>query len=163
VPARAVASRSRARCTTSLRGVEARAAIRRAAIHLVVEAADRRALARAMQGLEIRMAKGLNKVMERQGRVFADRYHAKVLKSPTQVRAALVYVLTNGKKHLAAFGHKLPEGWVDPCSSAPWFDGWTVGGPLLYLPGPIAPPGTWLLAVGYQRAGGPIAPDELPA
>jgi REP element-mobilizing transposase RayT len=132
-------------------------------IHLVVEAADRRALARAMQGLEIRMAKGLNRVMERKGRVFADRYHASVLETPTQVRAALVYVLCNGKKHLTAFGHKLPRGWVDPYSSAPWFDGWRGGGAVRLLPGPVAPPGTWLLAVGYQRAGGPIAPDEMPA
>jgi REP element-mobilizing transposase RayT len=132
-------------------------------VHLVVEAAERVALARAMQGLEIRMAKGLNRVMERKGRVFADRYHAKVLKTPTQVRAALVYVLANGRKHLTAFGHRLPAGWIDPCSSAPWFDGWTVGGPLLYMPGPVAPPRTWLLAVGYQRAGGLIAPEEMPA
>jgi REP element-mobilizing transposase RayT len=132
-------------------------------VHLMVEAIDRTALARAMQGLEIRMAKGLNRVMARKGRVFADRYHAKVLKTPSQVRAALVYVLANGRKHLTAFGHRLPAGWVDPCSSAPWFDGWTVGGPLIYLPGPVAPPGTWLLAVGYQRAGGPIRPDEMPA
>jgi REP element-mobilizing transposase RayT len=132
-------------------------------VHLIVEAEDRMALARAMQGLEIRMAKGLNRVMQRKGRVFADRYHAKVLKTPTQVRAALVYVLANGRKHLVAFGHRLPEGWVDPCSSAPWFEGWTVGGPPLYMPGPVAPPGTWLLAVGYQRAGGSIGPEEMPA
>jgi hypothetical protein len=85
------------------------------------------------------------------------------VKSPTQVRAALVYVLTNGRKHLTAFGHRLSAGWVDPYSSAPWFEGWTVGGPLRYMPGPIAPPGTWLLAVGYQRAGGSIGPEEMPA
>jgi REP element-mobilizing transposase RayT len=132
-------------------------------VHMVVEAADRVAMARALQGLAIRMAKGLNKVMDRKGRVFGDRYHSKVLETPTQVRAALVYVLTNTRKHLAAFGHKLPEGWVDPYSSAPWFDGWTVGGPLLLMPGPVAPPGTWLLAVGYRRAGGAIAPEEMPA
>jgi REP element-mobilizing transposase RayT len=132
-------------------------------IHLIVEATDRRALARALQGLAIRMAKGLNRVMGRHGRVFADRYHANLLRTPTQVRAALVYVLANGRKHLTAFGHRLPSGWVDPYSSAPWFGGWTVGGPLLYLPGPVAPPETWLLAVGYQRAGGPIHPDEMPA
>ena len=132
-------------------------------VHLVVEANDRVALARAMQGLAIRMAKGLNRVMERNGRVFADRYHAKVLKTPTQVRAALVYVLANGRKHLTRFGHKLPLGWVDPCSSAAWFDGWRGGGAVLSLPGPVAPPSTWLLAVGYQRAGGAIGRDELPA
>jgi REP element-mobilizing transposase RayT len=131
-------------------------------IHMVVEAGDRRALARAMQGLEIRMAKGLNRVMERRGKVFADRYHAVVLHTPTQVRAALVYVLMNGRKHLTRFGHRLPAGWVDPCSSAMFFDGWTVGGPLVYLPGPVVTPETWLLAVGYRRAGGLIGPEEMP-
>jgi REP element-mobilizing transposase RayT len=132
-------------------------------IHMLVEAGDRVALARVLQGLEIRMAKGLNRVMERKGKVFADRYHAVVLRTPSQVRAALVYVLMNGRKHLTRFGHKLPAGWVDPFSSAMFFDEWTVGGPLVYLPGPVAPAETWLLAVGYRRAGGQIRPDEMPA
>jgi len=45
-------------------------------IHLVVEAPDVVALGRAMKGLEVRMARALNKVMKRKGPVFADRYHA---------------------------------------------------------------------------------------
>jgi hypothetical protein len=43
----------------------------------VVEASNRRALARAIQGLSIRVAKGLNRMMGRTGRVFDDRYHAR--------------------------------------------------------------------------------------
>jgi len=47
-------------------------------IHLIVEAVDAEALARAMKGLQVSMARALNKVMKRKGRVFADRYHAHV-------------------------------------------------------------------------------------
>ena len=53
-------------------------------LHLVVEAPHRRALARAIQGLSIRIARGLNRMMGRAGRVFDDRYHARVSgRSPT--------------------------------------------------------------------------------
>src|SRR6185503_20762307 len=93
---------------------------------LIVEARDPRELARALQGLCIRMAKGLNRVMGRKGTVFADRYHARSLATPTEVRRALVYVLGNGRKHLTRVGHRLPSSWLDPFSSAAWFDGWTV-------------------------------------
>ena len=50
-------------------------------IHLLMEADDARALARAMQALTIRMAKGLNTLMDRHGRVFADRYHSRSLRT----------------------------------------------------------------------------------
>ncbi len=132
-------------------------------VHLVVEAADRVALARAIQGLSIRMAKGLNRVMGRGGKVFADRYHARMLRTPTEVRRVLVYVLGNGRKHLPRVGHRLPAAWFDPFSSAAWFDGWAVAVPLPHGPGPVAAPGTWLLSTGYRRAGGLLHPDETPA
>jgi REP element-mobilizing transposase RayT len=51
-------------------------------MHLIAEARDRRALARAMQGLCIRIARGLNRLWGRKGKVFADRYHARVLATP---------------------------------------------------------------------------------
>jgi REP element-mobilizing transposase RayT len=62
-------------------------------VHLLVEAPDRHALARAIQGFSIRVAKGLNRMMGRTGRVFDDRYHARVLRTPTEVRHAIRYVL----------------------------------------------------------------------
>jgi REP element-mobilizing transposase RayT len=47
-------------------------------MHLVVEADDKRALARGMHALEIRIALALNRLMgRRRGRVFADRYHSR--------------------------------------------------------------------------------------
>jgi hypothetical protein len=42
-----------------------------------------------LRRLEIRMAKRLNKVMGRSGQVFPDRYHAHILKTPTEVAHAL--------------------------------------------------------------------------
>src|SRR5262245_40545227 len=114
-------------------------------VHLVVEAGDRIALARAIQGLSIRMAKGLNRMMSRRGAVFADRYHARTLRTPTEVRRVLVYVYANGRKHLPRVGHRLPAAWLDPFSSAAWFDGWSHSPPVMFGPGPTARPQGWLL------------------
>jgi len=110
-------------------------------IHLVVEAPDRRALARAIQGFSIRVAKGLNRMMGRKGRVFDDRYHARLLRTPTEVRHAIHYVLANARKHAAQRGETYPPGYVDPYSSA--------GAPDVTLP----PAQTWLVREGWQRAG----------
>jgi REP-associated tyrosine transposase len=132
-------------------------------IHLLVEAADATALARALQGLCIRMAKGLNRLMGRKGGVFADHYHARTLRTPTEVQRVLVYVLGNGRKHLPKVGRRLQTGWLDPYSSAAWFDGWSIPLPRLHGPGPVAPAVTWLLKTGYFRAGGPLRPDETPS
>jgi hypothetical protein len=131
-------------------------------IHLVVEAEDARVLARALQGLCIRMAKGLNRVMKRAGAVFADRYHARSLRTPTEVRRVLVYVLANRHKHRPEPGRRLPRAWLDPCSSSAWFDGFAPPHAPRYYPGPVAPPSSWLLTSGYRRAGGPLHPDEGP-
>ena len=110
-------------------------------IHLLVEAPDRRALAHAIQGFSIRVAKGLNRMMGRNGRVFDDRYHARVLRTPTEVRHAMRYVLENARKHAAERGETYSAGYVDPYSSA--------GAPDLALP----PAQTWLLRTGWKRGG----------
>ena len=58
-------------------------------IELVCEAADRNALARGMQGFEISAARALNRAAGRRGRVFADRYRARILMTRPALRAAL--------------------------------------------------------------------------
>jgi REP element-mobilizing transposase RayT len=132
-------------------------------VHMVVEADDVRALARALQGLCIRVAKRLNGLMGRRGAVFADRYHSRPLRTPTEVRRAIVYVLCNGRKHLPQVGHRLPSGWIDPeYSSGAWFRGWSRPPLPQYGPSPIAAPTTWLLTSGWEKAGGRIGPDETP-
>jgi hypothetical protein len=49
-------------------------------LHMIVEASDRGALSRALNGLLVRVAKGLNKLWGRAGKVFSDRYHDNVLR-----------------------------------------------------------------------------------
>jgi REP element-mobilizing transposase RayT len=110
-------------------------------IHLLVEAPNPRALARAIQGFSIRVAKGLNRMMGRAGRVFDDRYHARVLRTPTEVRHAIRYVRDNARKHAAERGEICASGYVDPYSSA--------GAPEVALPRAQ----TWLLREGWKRAG----------
>jgi len=67
-------------------------------LHLIVEAANRRALSRGVQGLLVRIARALNRLWRRCGSVFADRFHERELCNPRQVRNALVYVLQNLRK-----------------------------------------------------------------
>jgi len=124
-------------------------------IHLIAEAEDARALGRGMKGLAGRIAKGLNKLMGASGRVFADRYHARLLETPRAVRNALLYVLNNARKH---YGLR----HLDPFSSAAWFDGWMVPPPRPIESQPVARARTWLLAVGWRRCGR-IGLEELQA
>src|SRR5512140_3255636 len=73
-------------------------------LHLVVEADSDVALSRGMQGLGVRIAKALNRLMERRGKVFADHYHARILKTPTELVNAIAYVLGNAAHHYAERG-----------------------------------------------------------
>ena len=69
-------------------------------MHLLVEAADERSLARGMNGLGVRVAKGLNKVLRRRGKVLDERYHGHILRTPSEVRNARAYLTTNAERHL---------------------------------------------------------------
>jgi hypothetical protein len=110
-----------------------------------------------MQALSIRVAKAVNHARGGRGPVWADRYHARALTTPQEVRNALVYVLQNVRKHV-------PGGrGFDPCSSATWFTGWRE--PPAEAPAtakPVATPRAWLAAVGWQRHGF-VGIDEVPA
>jgi REP-associated tyrosine transposase len=64
-------------------------------LHLVVEADTPTGLVRGLQGLAIRVARAVNRTLHRSGAVWADRYHARSLSTPREVRNALVYVLNN--------------------------------------------------------------------
>jgi hypothetical protein len=86
-------------------------------VHFIAEAADESALSRGMQGLSIRIARGLNRLMHRSGKVLADRFHARILRTPVDVARVLRYVRTNRDIHRARWGQpKL--GTSDPYSSA---------------------------------------------
>lgn len=122
-------------------------------VHLLVEARDAESLAHGMCGFDVRIARGLNRVWRRRGKVLADRYHARVLRTPSEVRRALVYVLQNARKH----GCGGPG--VDAYSSGPWFNGWREPpderdrGFAVRLDSPFASARTWLLRVGWQKHG----------
>ena len=73
-------------------------------LHLVVEADNDEALSRGMQGLNIRIAKALNRLMDRKGHVFADHYHSRLLRSPTELVNAIAYVLGNAAHHYGESG-----------------------------------------------------------
>ncbi|HVT09955.1 MAG TPA: transposase [Polyangia bacterium] len=128
-------------------------------VHLIVEARDKVALSSGLRGLSIRAARALNRAACRSGPVWADRYHARDLSTPREVRHALCYVLHNSRKH------GRPVVYVDPCSSARWFDGWRDHDPIFDFaadPPPVARPRTWLLTTGWRRHG-LLRLDEKPA
>jgi len=135
-------------------------------LHLVCEADDARALARGMQGLSVRLVRRLNRSLGRSGTLLHDRYHSRRLRTPTEVRNVLAYVLCNSRKHAAERGVRLERGWVDPFSSGPHFTGWSdlIRPPSTYARGPrsTAPPRSWLLRTGWKRRG-LISVDAVPA
>src|SRR6185295_716057 len=136
-----------------------------------------RALARGVQGLAIRIARAVNRALRRKGRLFADRYHAHALKTPRAVRFALRYVLLNARKHAAehncqadgrkadgcqADGRKAdqdhsatPAGFVDSCSSAPWFHGFSRPEALIF--------GAHQVRAEWLRTSGCLEPPVVPA
>ena len=131
-------------------------------LHLMIEAESNATLAKGLQGLSIRIARGLNRLLGRSGAVFSDRYHARVLKTPTEVRNALRYVLMNLHHHLLERGEgELPATWFDLFSSAIALEGWRF--PTLPMLGelPLSEPRSWLLAVGWKKAGRFLDADGL--
>jgi REP element-mobilizing transposase RayT len=123
-------------------------------VHLVVEAATVSDLGAGMKSVAARLTRAVNRVFARRGAVLRDRYHLHVLRSPREVRNALAYVLLNARRHAAALGDSLRRAArVDPASSGRWFDGWRSGIETAHDPPAIAQPHSWLLRVGWRRAG----------
>jgi hypothetical protein len=90
-----------------------------------------------MQGLCVRIAKALNSMMQRKGRVFADHFFSRLLETPTEVVNAIRYVLENHTHHFGETG-------VDPYSSA------ALRGDERELV--LALPRGWLLRAGWRRS-----------
>ena len=91
-------------------------------IHLLVEAAGKESLSRGMHGLGVRVARALNRVMQRRGAVLDDHYHARILRTPTEVRRVAVYLRDNARKHYGSTGD---DGFASST--------------------PVTPPRTWLV------------------
>jgi hypothetical protein len=155
--------------------------------HFIVEGDEARRARGGMHGLAIRLALAVNRALGRRGKVVGDRYHVRPLTTPRQMRTSMVYVLLNFRKHLRA-----PPG-IDPRSSGPHFGGWqrdprldsadvvstavarewqrddrldsadVASAAVAAGPAATVAPRTWLAAVGWQRAGGPLRVEERPA
>jgi len=139
--------------------------IQRHHIHLIVEASGKRVLSRGLQAFQISAAKHINRAIgarsgtRRRGQVFADRYNARPLTSPRQVRNTIRYVLNNWRHHEEDRA-KLASSWkLDPFSNAVDFPGWKerADSPVLYQPPPTYQglvtwlPRTWLLRVAWEK------------
>jgi hypothetical protein len=122
----------------SLRSARRFGAIRGCHLHPIVGADDSRTLSRGAQGFCIRVARAVNKVLGRSGRVFADHYHSHLLGSPTELVRAIKYVLGNAGHHYAEVG-------ADACS-------WGVAGALELLM-----PTGWLVRADGSGQGHAIA------
>jgi putative transposase len=130
-------------------------------LHLVAEAESRAALSRGIQGFKISVAKRLNALLSRvrgalrKGAVFADRFHARALRTPREVRAVLAYVLNNWRHHGASV---TPGTAIDPYSTGITFGGWKDASPIQRFDKrigilPVWIPRTWLLRDGWQGHG----------
>ena len=82
-------------------------------LHFLVFVRSNEALRRGMQGLNIRLARAINRIFNRKGKVFADRFHARVVRGFNAIKKALSYVVQNARKHQVA----IPAGKWDRYSS----------------------------------------------
>jgi REP element-mobilizing transposase RayT len=149
--------------------------IQRTHVHMLVEAENKLALARGMQGFQISAARNINTALavgcrRRRGPVFADRYHLEVITSPTRAHHAIRYVVNNWRKHKED-RQGLASTWlVDPFSSGILFPDWkeledkTVMWPIreTYDPLIVRRPASWLLREGWKGAGS-ISVHDVPS
>jgi REP element-mobilizing transposase RayT len=139
-------------------------------VHSICEADDEAALAAGMHALTIRLARRINQHLERRGPVFRERYHARPLSSPREVRNAIRYVLLNGRRHAPQQGRKIDRDWFDPCSSAAWFTGWKERlswrepwmRELRSKEPATAAARSWLLTTGWKERHGPLSLADSP-
>jgi len=140
------------------------ASIQATHVHFIVEADDRMALARGMQGLQIACAKRFNEPRLRRSALFSDRYHPVPLRTPAQVRNAIGYVMNNWRRH-GEDRFAAPGARLDPYSSAASFAHWNPRPSSETDPErerlPVVLPSTWLLAIGWRR-GGALSPFARP-
>lgn len=126
-------------------------------VHLIVEPTAGHPRS-PLQSLAISFSKRINSLLNRTGMVLHGRYDFHILKTPTEVRNALAYVLTNESKHLQTGRSEI---YIDPFSSADRFMLWNkvlLENPVLIHRSssvesiPISEAKTWLPRIGWLRA-----------
>lgn len=141
-------------------------------LHLIGEAEDTLAVSRAIKGISVRIARRLNALSGRRGTVIRERYHMRLIRDRMQARRCVVYVLNNARRHAAQRGKRLSADYLDECSSARAFDGWSrrpdrrsapgcPRDPCPDLPLGVHPAKSRLLVDGW-RIGGAIDPALVP-
>jgi putative transposase len=134
-------------------------------LHLIVEAASGAALTKGMRSFQISAAMQINGALSARrgakcrGAVF-ERYHARGLATPRQIRNCVAYVLNNWRHHGEHRKAVCARWLVDKYASAVSFDGWKQLGlaarfqmPPDHDPLVVWGPRTWLLATGWLRHG----------
>ena len=116
-------------------------------LHLIVEARSAEQLSRGMSQLMIRLARRLNKLWGRKGKLWKDRFHSRVVDNPTQMYNVLRYCLLNGRKHGSWRGRG-----PDPYSSGRWFKGCGQRRPEARDEScPVVAAHSWLASEGWEQ------------
>src|ERR1051325_2786754 len=149
--------------------------LQRTHVHMLVEAENKEALARGMQGFQVSAARNINTALgdtyrRRRGKVFADRYHIERITSPTQARRALLYVLNNWRKHREDQQGLAATWLVDPFSTGILFPGWQELEEKAWMwpiresydPLVVRRPESWLLKEGWKLCG-PVSARAVPS
>lgn len=130
-------------------------------IHMIIEARNNNCLERGMKSLCGRLGKLIRKLRGGSGSVWAARFHLHVMRTPTEVKRALEYVLLNAAKHARMIEH------LDDFSSGYAFKSWAHLLKLERISGlmreqfasyglidhpELCAPQSWLLNQGWKRA-----------
>lgn len=137
-------------------------------VYLIAEAQNARSLSSGARSIAIRIARYVNDTLSRTGPLWADRWRRRDLKTPADVRNALVYVFGNFRTHVP----HAARASIDPYSSAAWFDGFRGYDPTSGAPPfaetragvaasfetsrsdpPVLPPRSALLASDWRKLG----------
>ena len=68
-------------------------------IHMLVEAHTQEQLSNCMQSFGVTLAKMINKLKSKKGRVYKHRYHLRKLSTVMELKNVLKYIFNNGIKH----------------------------------------------------------------
>lgn len=82
-------------------------------LDLICESDDAEALSRCLQGLSVRIARGVNNALDRNGKVFGDRYRQRLLADRATLKDALSRVAaakSKGEVHTPST-RRLRDGW----------------------------------------------------
>lgn len=71
-------------------------------VHLYTECESNVILTKAMKAFGVSLAKNINKYFSSKGQVYKTRFHLRILKSASEVKNVINYILKNGIKHKRA-------------------------------------------------------------